>query len=122
MAITNLLPKEDREGMITSPVFRVPADTKGAYIFKSMLDGIDLRDTKLILKVDIDVSEDGMKWRYFGGIVYKGGIYERETNPGFGIYQGAVIANKYIRVRMEPNKRIPLGAEIRDTKIKPVEI
>ena len=122
MELTNILTKEPREGIMATPAFQVPEKTKGLYIFKAMLDTIDLRDTKLVLTVDIDISDDGVTWRYFGGIVYKGGIYEREAMPGFGIYEGATIANKYIRIRLETNKRMPLGAEIEHEKIEAVRL
>jgi len=122
MELTNILPKESREGQVETTAYRVPENTKGLFIWKAMLDTVDLRDPKLILKLDVDVSEDGVQWRYFGGIVYMGGIYEREAQPGFGIYQGAAIANKYVRVRFDLNKRVPLGAEIEYEELTAVRL
>lgn len=118
----NLLPKEEREGQIITPAYKIPTDIKGIYIFRAMLDVADLEDEKLLLKLDVDVSNDGIKWRYFGGIVYKGGKYPSGKMPGFGFGNVASLQRKYVRVRYEINKRMQLGAEIDHEDITAVHI
>ena len=114
MAKINLIDKTEREGEISSIAYRVPTNIQNTIEFHALLDQIDLEDSTLNLKIDVDVSEDGVKWRYWGGVVYVGGKYDPPGIPGFGTLNTAMFKNKYVRVRVEPNKRIPIGAEVED--------
>jgi len=101
-----------REGDNISVPYRIPNNTKDALAFHALISTVDLRDPFLKLVIDVEVSDDGIKWRYFAGVVYVGGVYEPEGIPGLGISNGALLANKYVRIKVNSNKRINFGAEV----------
>lgn len=112
MAKTSILDKQEREGEMQSAPYQISNAINIPIEFHALIDKIDLEDESLILKIDVDISDDGLKWRYWGGVVYVGGKYEREGIPGIGTDNGRQFANKYTRIRMQSNKSLSVGAEI----------
>lgn len=119
MAKVEILSKSLRPvGMIQTPSYYIPTTVKPPLEFHALIDDKEYDDPEFVLKMDIDISADGIHWQYWGGIEFLGGVETPpgmpKGMPGMGVSNIENIRGKYTRQRVYKNKSANLGIEIED--------
>lgn len=114
-----LLDKIDSQEKRVSDGFFVSDKTVGALKVLVDLPKDVAEDVKVEIKVETYISEDDVKWKYYAGFTYIGGIYKDKTGevlstpipPGFKV-DTKELAGKYIKAEMTANKKAMAGVKI----------
>uniref|UniRef100_A0A6M3IJC6 Uncharacterized protein n=1 Tax=viral metagenome TaxID=1070528 RepID=A0A6M3IJC6_9ZZZZ len=113
MAIVSLSSRSLKTGTYESPSIRLPNNIPPISEFRAALDWSDLVNPDTFVKVDAYISDNNKDWMYFGGITYKGGVYDPQTQPGFRPWvDGLSLNRKYVKFIIETRTPLNLSAEV----------
>lgn len=102
-------------GEVDSPSVEILPNVKYPYAIQLIMDEADYEDEKTHIRVEVHLSDDGIKWKLWGFFTYDGGKFDRRGDPP-SIVPGKPeqFKGKRVMVRVNSATAVPYGIDFED--------